>query len=91
MELTIHRSYLDPFFREMESHFKGNWCVLHSYEQLPGYSESDVDMAFSDNRFELLENLIHRVGQETGWTVYQKLWPSTTMSPPSSTTRSRAF
>ena len=46
--IDIHKSYLEPFFKEMNHKYKNNWCVLHSYETLPFFSNSDVDMAFSD-------------------------------------------
>ena len=71
---AIHESYLVPFFQEMNTTFPGNWCVLHSYETLPFYSESDVDMAFSGNDLTLLESVIKKVANKNGWRIYQRLW-----------------
>ncbi|MBF0198339.1 MAG: hypothetical protein HQL32_11540 [Planctomycetes bacterium] len=70
---SIHRSFLEPFFKAMNVQFSGLWCVLHSYESLPDYSASDVDMAFSGSP-KKLEELILRIAEESNWTVYQKLW-----------------
>lgn len=69
-----HKSFLEPFFLEMNGRFPEAWCVLHSFETLPDYSDSDVDMALSSEDVEALERLIVNVGQSTGWSVYQKLW-----------------
>jgi hypothetical protein len=70
----IHKSFLEPFFIEMNKKFDKEWCVLHSYESLPNYSESDVDMAFSGADINALEELILTTAKTQGWTVYQKLW-----------------
>lgn len=70
----IHKSFLEPFFKEMNAKFKGSWCVLHSYETLPDFSSSDVDMAFSNSDIKGLENLIYEVAVINGWEVLQKLW-----------------
>jgi len=70
----IHESFLVPFFTQMNVHFKDQWCVLHSYETLPFYSQSDVDMAFAGSYPSELELLILRVAKQNGWQVYQKLW-----------------
>ena len=72
--IDIHKSYLEPFFKEMNHKYKNNWCVLHSYETLPFFSNSDVDMAFSDSDVVGLENLIYGVAIKNGWLVLQKLW-----------------
>ena len=71
---SIHKSFLEPFFIEMNKIFDKEWCVLHSYETLPNYSESDVDMAFSGADINALEELILKTAKNQGWTVYQKLW-----------------
>ncbi len=70
----IHESFLRLFFNEMNDKFWGKWCVLHSYDSLPYYSESDVDMAFSGNNIKALEMLIKKVSDKQGWSIYQKLW-----------------
>lgn len=70
----MHESYLTVFFEEMNRNFPNEWCVLHSYETLPQYSASDVDMAFSGTNVSSLEILIVEVGNKTGWQLYQKLW-----------------
>ena len=70
----IHKSYLKPFFEEMNKEFPNKWCVLHSYETLPNFSISDVDMAFSGEDTAKLESLIINVANKTGWKIYQKLW-----------------
>ena len=72
--VDIHKSFLEPFFKEMSLKYKNEWCVLHSYETLPFYSASDVDMVFSGNDVKGLENLIHDVAIQNGWHVLQKLW-----------------
>ena len=58
----------------MNASFPEEWCVLHSYETLPEYSESDVDMAFSGTSLKDLERLIEEVAKKNGWQVYQKFW-----------------
>ena len=58
----------------MSLKYKNSWCVLHSYETLPFFSHSDVDMAFSDSDIKGLENLIYDVALNNGWQVLQKLW-----------------
>lgn len=70
----MHESFLTVFFEQMNDNFKNKWCVLHSYETLPYYSESDVDMAFSGTDIYALEKLILAVANLTGWCLYQKLW-----------------
>ncbi len=74
MNNNIHQSFLEPFFQEMNKLFDQQWCVLHSYETLPNYSESDVDMAFSGKDITLLEKLILNTAKASGWTLYQRLW-----------------
>ncbi len=69
-----HASFLIPFFKKMNLEFADKWCVLHSYETLPYYSASDVDMAFSGKDIFALENLIKRLAKQTGWVLLQKLW-----------------
>lgn len=69
-----HASYLIPFFEKMNATFPKDWCVLHSYETLPYYSASDVDMAFSGSDLKNLELLITDIAEQTGWQLYQKLW-----------------
>lgn len=69
-----HESYLSAFFAAMNFSFAGQWCVLHSYETLPGYSESDVDMALNSTNIPKLEKTIKGTAKKTGWSVYQKLW-----------------
>jgi len=71
---TTHESYLVPFFKEMNTVFPRKWCVLHSYETLPYYSASDVDMAFSGSHVQTLERSIKKIAKETGWVLLQKLW-----------------
>lgn len=70
----MHESFLTFFFEQMNYNFKDNWCILHSYETLPHYSKSDVDMAFSGRDIDALETLIIDVAKNTGWSLYQKLW-----------------
>ncbi|TMM58205.1 hypothetical protein FEE95_01905 [Maribacter algarum] len=69
-----HESYLRPFFEAMNNEFHSEWCVLHSYETLPFFSSSDVDMAFGSTNVSKLEKLIVNIGELTGWSLYQKLW-----------------
>jgi hypothetical protein len=70
----VHQSFLRPFFNKMNECFQGQWCVLHSYEGLPYFSESDVDMAFSANDTHRLEQIVIDIGKQYGWHLYQKLW-----------------
>ena len=74
MTNTSHESYLTPFITAMNIEFKDQWCVLHSYESLPYFSKSDVDMAFSGNDISKLEALITTVAKKSNWQLYQKLW-----------------
>lgn len=69
-----HKSFLIPFFKEMNNMYPEKWCVLHSYESLPYYSKSDVDMAFSGTNINDLEKLIVETAKKSGWKIYQKLW-----------------
>lgn len=73
-ETGPHASFLMPFFKRLNRDFAGVWCVLHSYETLPYYSESDVDMAFSGKNLQHLESIINEIASQTGWKLYQKLW-----------------
>ena len=74
MSNNSHESYLRPFFETMNNEFHNQWCVLHSYETLPFFSSSDVDMAFSSTNVLKLEKLIVDLGKTNGWSIYQKLW-----------------
>lgn len=74
MTNTSHESYLRPFIAAMNIDFRDQWCVLHSYESLPYFSKSDVDMAFSGTDIPRLEQLITNVADQNGWQLYQKLW-----------------
>ncbi|HDZ07420.1 hypothetical protein LCGC14_0119160 [marine sediment metagenome] len=69
-----HYTFLKPFFETMNENFVDKWCVLHSYETLPNFSDSDVDMALNHADIGLLESLILKVANNTGWTFCQKLW-----------------
>ena len=69
-----HESYLKEFFTQMSLNFPNKWCVLHSYENLPYFSSSDVDMAFSSNDIKSLEKLLLDVAKKTSWNFYQRLW-----------------
>ena len=75
--LDKHSSFLIPFFVQMNIKFENKWCVLHSYETLPYYSESDVDMALDSIEIQKLEEIIFDVALENGWQVVQKLWYDT--------------
>ena len=70
----MHESYLTVFFEQMNIKFLNEWCILHSFENLPKFSESDVDMAFSGTDVSGLEALIVDVANKTGWSLFQKLW-----------------
>lgn len=68
-----HESYLRPFFcKMMPSGYQ--WCVLHSSDNLPYYSKSDVDIVISGQAYRDIENIIHDVARETGWYLVQILW-----------------
>ena len=69
-----HGSFLEPFFREMNIKYANSWCVLHSYDNLPYFSSSDVDMAFSSADLKGLNNLIFEIAIKNEWVVIQKLW-----------------
>ena len=73
-KLNAHYNFLVSFFEKMNILFRDKWCVLHSYESLPNYSSSDVDMALNSNEIDKLENLISEIAKKEGWEIYQKLW-----------------
>lgn len=72
-----HESFLNPFFKQMNKMFPDRWCVLHSYENLPFFSQSDVDMAFSSPNIGALEILIKNIANNKEWTIYQRFWYDT--------------
>ncbi len=64
--------FLNIFFKLLED--RGlSFCVLHSYETLPEYASSDIDVAIEPNQKEDLDALIARTAAETGFLVIQKL------------------
>lgn len=49
------------------------YCVLHSYESLPEYASSDVDMAIDFRQRKRLDGLLHRAAKESGFKIVQKI------------------
>lgn len=49
------------------------YCVLHSYETLPEYASSDIDIAIDSEQKENLDSLISGIVSETGFSIIQKL------------------
>ena len=50
------------------------YCVLNSYERLPEYSASDVDMAVDSDGLLKVEPILIEIGHQTGLKVIQKLY-----------------
>lgn len=50
------------------------YCVLHSYEGLPAYTNSDVDMAVASGDLKKCEEIIFDVSDLLGFRVIQKLY-----------------
>lgn len=50
------------------------YCVLHSYESLPVYAPSDVDMAVASNDLKKVERIVFDVCKSLGFKVIQKLY-----------------
>lgn len=65
--------FLRPFFLALSARAV-RYCVLHSYEQLPFYTESDVDMAVHGITRDECESLLQRVARGAGWEIVQRLW-----------------
>jgi thymidylate kinase len=51
-----------------------NYCVLHSYEELPEYAPSDVDMAVHSDDLSKVEGIVFDVAGSLGFQVVQKLY-----------------
>ena len=56
------------------NHHDLNYCVLHSYERLPHYAPSDVDMAVAYDDLQKAEQAIFDVADSLGFKVIQKLY-----------------
>ena len=65
--------YLTAFFDALNENGI-RYCVLHSYESLPRYAPSDVDMAVDSRDLERVERHIFRVAASLGFRVIQKLY-----------------
>ena len=72
-EMRRQENFLRPFLLALRAE-SVRYCILHSYEGLPVYSESDVDMALHGISREQFEDLLQRVAREAGWEVVQRLW-----------------
>ncbi len=66
------RRFVGTFFAYFEKAFVP-YCILHSYETLPEYASSDIDIAVDLGQKETLDALITRTASETGFIVIQKL------------------
>jgi len=49
------------------------YCVLHSYETLPDFSESDIDICIERRFFSKIPFILSELENATGWTVVQKI------------------
>ncbi len=66
-------SFLTALFDQFASE-SVRYCVLHSYESLPAYAPSDVDMAVVSDDLEKAERLVFDVSKSLGFKVIQKLY-----------------
>jgi len=65
--------YLSAFFERLNEN-KIRYCVLHSYEDLPAYAPSDVDMAVASADLQKAETVLFEVSDSLGFKVIQKLY-----------------
>lgn len=49
------------------------YCVLHSFEQLPKYSDSDVDIVIDKKYLNKIPELLYELEKKTKWKVVQKI------------------
>ncbi len=62
---------------EQFSHQQVQYCVLHSYDGLPAYAPSDVDMAVASVDLQKAEKIVFDVSASLGFHVIQKLYYDT--------------
>jgi len=65
--------YLSAFFERLNEN-RVCYCVLHSYEGLPAYAPSDVDMAVASGDLRKTEAVLFEVSDLLGFKVIQKLY-----------------
>jgi len=68
--------YLSTFFERLNEK-KIRYCVLHSYESLPAYAPSDVDLAVASVDLQKAESTIFEISDSLGYKVIQKLYYDT--------------
>lgn len=71
----MKNDFIPKFLNKLFSEFDRlniNYCVLHSYEDLPDKVESDVDMAIDKRGMEMLDRILRGVACETGSLLTQK-------------------
>ena len=64
------------FLRELFTRFNDNeiqYCVLHSYDKLPDFASSDVDMAIDSSSMEAAERIIFKLSEDMKMKVIQRL------------------
>lgn len=66
-------TYLTRLFDQF-SHHGIQYCVLHSYNGLPAYAPSDVDMAVASSDLQRAEKVVFDVSASLGFKVIQKLY-----------------
>lgn len=65
--------YLRAMFKRLNEK-KIRYCVLHSYEQLPDFAPSDVDIAVDLDGMQNVEPIIYELAKDLGFKVIQKLY-----------------
>lgn len=71
--MNLQEEFLNLFFSSLNN-MDGNYCVIHSYEELPFYSEGDIDIAISNFSKNDLESLMIQICNKLSWRITQRLW-----------------
>jgi len=65
--------YLTALFRRLND-LNIQYCVLHSYEQLPDYAISDVDFAIDKHGIRTIDNILIELAENVGVKLIQKVY-----------------
>ncbi|MCK5603523.1 hypothetical protein KAR91_16685 [Candidatus Pacearchaeota archaeon] len=71
--MNLQEEFLRTFFTSLNG-MTGDYCVIHSYEELPFHSEGDIDIAISNINKNDMESLMINVCNKLDWRITQRLW-----------------
>ena len=71
--MNLQEEFLKSFFSNMNA-IKGDYCVIHSYEELPFFSEGDIDIAINNIKKSDIESLMLNICNKLNWRMTQRLW-----------------